>query len=153
MTMARQVALDTNVLVALIDDHDKWHEEARSLHGALEAEQIELIYFDCVLNETVSVLARRAHEQKRVEEFVPMLDGLVCLIPADMVTWVSNESQRLYESVVELVRDSQGALNFNDALIALFCREIGVSTIVTFDRDFDLAPWLQRLDRPGFAGR
>jgi len=149
--MARRAVVDTNVLVALIDRRDKWHREAMELQEMFEAEQMELIYLDCVLNEAVSVLARRAHEQKRVEQFVPMLDDLMRLVTTDMITWASSESQRLYHSVSQLVRDSQGSLNFNDALIALFCREVGVSAMATFDRDFDQVPWLQRLGSSGLT--
>ncbi len=44
--------------------------------------------------------------------------------------------------------DSIGALNFNDALIALACRERGIPSIASFDADFDQVPWLRRLARP-----
>ena len=37
------------------------------------------------------------------------------------------------------------ALNFHDALIALACREREIPVIASFDPDFDLNPWLNRL--------
>lgn len=61
----KQAVLDTNVLVALVDSHDKWHARAVALRDALKAQEVEVVYFDPVLNETVSVLARRSEEQKR----------------------------------------------------------------------------------------
>ncbi|MBI5350287.1 MAG: PIN domain-containing protein, partial [Chloroflexi bacterium] len=39
-------------------------------------------------------------------------------------------------------------LSFNDALIALACRERDVPAIVSFDADFDQVKWLKRLARP-----
>ena len=46
------------------------------------------------------------------------------------------------------MRSSSGALNFNDAIIALACRERGIPAIASFDADFDPIPWLRRLARP-----
>jgi predicted nucleic acid-binding protein len=36
--MSKQVAIDSSVLVALVDRQDKWHDQARALHAALKAE-------------------------------------------------------------------------------------------------------------------
>lgn len=58
MAITNQVAIDTNVLVALVDARDKWHASARALRDALKTTAGELVYFDLVLNEAVSVLAR-----------------------------------------------------------------------------------------------
>jgi len=41
-----------------------------------------------------------------------------------------------------------GALNFNDILVALGCRELGIECIATFDSDFDSIAWLKRLSSP-----
>lgn len=46
------------------------------------------------------------------------------------------------------MRSGGGELNFNDALIALACRERGIPAIAGFDADFDRVPWLRRLARP-----
>jgi predicted nucleic acid-binding protein len=44
-----------------------------------------------------------------------------------------------------------GALNFNDALIALACRDLSILAIASFDTDFDRIPWLHRLSQAGDA--
>jgi predicted nucleic acid-binding protein len=49
---------------------------------------------------------------------------------------------------INLVRQMNGALNFNDAFIAILCRESQIDAILSFDRDFDLAPWLKRIADP-----
>ena len=60
-----KIVLDANVLVALVDIKDKWHHQAFELRDALvSANEAKLIYFDCVVNETVSALGRRAEEQR-----------------------------------------------------------------------------------------
>ena len=139
------VAIDTNVLVGLLDERDKWHDTAVGIRDALDRVGAELVYFDCVLNEAISVLARRTHEQRRPEQFDLLLDQLARLIPVRDITWVSGEIQRLYNEVVGLVRSSAGELNFHDALMALICRGRGISVLVSFDQDFDQIDWLTRV--------
>jgi predicted nucleic acid-binding protein len=142
------VAIDTNVLVALVDSHDKWHSRTVALRDALKAAEVTLLYFDPVVNETVSVLARRAEEQKRTQQFPLLLDVLLQQVPATTITWLSAETQRLYDGVVDLIRKTSGVLNFHDALIALGCQELEVTVLASFDRDFDQVSWLTRIDSP-----
>jgi predicted nucleic acid-binding protein len=124
--MNGQAAIDSNVLVALMDRQDKWHLRAQALLAALKAENIGLVYFDCVLDETISVMARRAQEQRRADEFPALLDELLQRVPEDIITWISADIQRMFGRVVELVRETGGALNFHDALLALSCQELGI---------------------------
>ncbi|MFQ6016158.1 MAG: PIN domain-containing protein [Anaerolineae bacterium] len=39
-------------------------------------------------------------------------------------------------------------MNFNDALIALACRERGIPAIASFDADFEQVAWLRHLAPP-----
>jgi predicted nucleic acid-binding protein len=55
----------------------------------------------------------------------------------------------MYEPILALVEETNGVLNFHDALIALACREREIPVIASFDPDFDLIPWLNRLTFPG----
>lgn len=147
MTAVR-VALDANVLVALVDSRDKWHPLAVALRDVLMDQHMSLIYFDCVVNETVGVIARRAEEQRRSEQFGELLDDLSRYIPSAYITWISREGERLHHQVLTMCRSHGGRLNYNDALMALFCREQGVRWLVSFDRDFDEVAWLERLSDP-----
>jgi len=45
--------IDTSVVVALADTHDKWHVHAVALRDALLASGIRQLYFDCVINEAI----------------------------------------------------------------------------------------------------
>lgn len=137
--------IDANVLVGLLDERDKWHGMAVAIRDALDAANVNVVYFDCVLNEVISVFGRRAHEQSRPEQFVALLDQLTELVPFDDITWISEQTQRFYNQVVELVRSSEGELNFHDALIALACRDWDISMLVSFDQDFDQIDWLTRV--------
>lgn len=146
--MTMRIAIDTAVLAALVDTRDKWHAAAVLLRDALKSALAEVSYFDPILSETVSVLSRRLTEQKRLEQFVAALDNLENLVPSEQITWVSPEIVRLYSQIMALVRAHRGELNFNDALIALACRELGVHFIASFDRDFDSVDWLVRFETP-----
>ena len=137
-------AIDANVLVGLLDSHDQWHPAAVTLRDALCEAGVEPVYFDCVLNETITVLARRVREQGQPEQLGVVLDQLARLILADDITWISRGIQRLYHQVVSLVRSSSGALDFHNSLMALVCREMGISAVISFDRDFDQVDWLIR---------
>jgi len=103
MMYKAQIAIDTSVLVGLINPRDLWRQQAVALHDALLTADGKLLYFDCVVAEAISAAARRLHEKK---------------------------------------------LNFNDALIALSCREREIPAIASFDADFDQVTWLRRLFRP-----
>ena len=140
-------AIDTNVLVGLLDDRDKWHDVVVALCDELSKSQAELVYFDCIINETVSVLARRTSEQKRPEQLDFLLYQLESIIPVNEITWASEATSRLYPEILKLVRASSGKLNFHDALIALTCREQGISVLISFDQDFDELDWLTRIER------
>ena len=146
--MASETVIDANVLVALVDRRDKWHPQAVVLRDALIEQHARLLYFDCVVNETVGVIGRRAEEQKRSDQFGELLDDLIRQIPTSSITWISREGERLHEQVMALCRAHGGRLNYNDAFMAVFCRERGIRWIVSFDRDFDELSWLLRISLP-----
>lgn len=74
-----------------------------------------------------------------------MLDDLLNQVPEDVMTWILTETRRLFGDIVQLVKQTNGALNFHDALIALCCRELGIEFIFSFDTDFDQISWLTRI--------
>jgi predicted nucleic acid-binding protein len=146
--MTQPIIVDANLVVALADARDKWHAEATAVRDALQASAADLVYFDCVVNEAVSVLGRRAEEQARPNQFDLLLDRLTGLIPEARITWIATAGKRLYSDVLELCRDHQGRLSFNDALIALAANELGIRFIASFDADFDEIGWLARVASP-----
>lgn len=151
MNPSKRVVLDTSVIVGLIDSRDVWHCAAIVFRDALKVVRAETVYFDCIVNETISVLARRAKERKRHSEFADLLARLTSQVSEEFITWISTETKRFYPEVIALISDSSGILNFHDALIALGCREMGIKFIATFDSDFDRVMWLKRLSTPDDA--
>jgi predicted nucleic acid-binding protein len=139
------VVLDTNIVVALVDDRDTWHGTAVAMRDALLEIHAQLVYFDCVLNETIGVIGRRTAEQKRPDQFDRLLDRLTAMIPPVSITWVGGAAQQWLHEIIRLCRESHGTLNFHDALIALACQHLEVRFLASFDPDFDHLSWLTRI--------
>lgn len=142
-----QVVIDTSVLVGLLVPNDLWHQRAATLWEAIKSAGHTSLYLDCVAAETISAAARRLHEKKMTADVADLIDRLQARVPADDITWVLPDAPRLYADVLELIRTSSGALNFNDALIALACHEREIPAIASFDADFDQVTWLRRISR------
>jgi len=143
-----KVAVDSSVLVGLINPRDLWRDQALALREALLATGAELLYFDCVAAEALSAAVRRLHEKGRSAEVESLVDRLNAQVPTGVITWILPDVPDLYPAALDLIRASSGALNFNDALIALACRERGIPGIASFAPDFEQVPWLRRLARP-----
>jgi predicted nucleic acid-binding protein len=143
-----QIGIDTSVLIGLLDPKDVWHGPATALQQAFKAHDVHVAVFDCVLAEAISAMARRIHEQRRSADLDHLLAQIVSDYPEEDILWVSPDIPALYAEIIELVRSSQGELNFNDALIALSCRYRSIPLLSSFDRDFDQVSWLKRVGRP-----
>lgn len=53
------------------------------------------------------------------------------------VRFLAHEAEHLASSVLEVVTDSQGLLNANDALLVALQQEGAIDTLATFDRQFE----------------
>jgi len=142
------VAIDSSVLVALLVPNDVWHTQATVLWAAIKAQGHVGVYFDCVAAEAISVAARRLYEKGREADVQALLDRLSEQVPRDSITWILPDVPSLYADILALIRSSSGELNFNDALIALACRERDIPALASFDADFDQVSWLKRLATP-----
>ena len=146
--MTMPIGLDTTFIVGMLDAQDLWRAATLDLRAALEARGFEPVIFDCVLTEVVSTLARRTHEKRRATQLGTLLTQLKTQFPTKSVVWLYPDLPKVYEEVIALVEQSSGELNFNDALIALACRDRDIEHLASFDADFDRVPWLKRVARP-----
>jgi len=143
------IVLDSSLLVALLVPNDAWHFQAVTLWETIKVTGYTGIYFDCVVAETASVAIRRLYEKGLRNDVQPLLRRLHVQAPANAITWIFPNVPRLYTEIVTLIQSSSGELNFNDALIALACREREIPAIASFDTDFDQVAWLKRVTEPG----
>ncbi|MEK7327006.1 MAG: type II toxin-antitoxin system VapC family toxin [Chloroflexota bacterium] len=146
--MPVRIGLDTSFVIGLLDSKDVWHAPARELHIALAADDFRPYIFDCVLAEVISTLARRTHEKRREADFKALLEQLRKQFPTRSITWLYPDLPRAYDEIINLVESSAGELNFNDALIALSCRDRKIPLLASFDSDFDQVSWVRRIARP-----
>lgn len=136
---------DTSYLVALYDAADVFHARARAIGDALRAHGAQFLYLDCVLNEVLNVLARRARDRGKGVALNQILDRVLAEIHKGLITWIYPATPEWYDHCLDLMRHSGWALNFHDALIVKAWQEIGFDAIVSFDEDFDLVPGLRRI--------
>ena len=146
--MLVNIGLDTSFIIGLLDEKDLWHASALELQAAFRTGGFRPHVFDCVLSEVISTLARRTHEKRREADLKALLEQIKIEFPTKSITWLYPDLPRRFDEVVGLVQQSTGALNFNDALIALSCRIRGIPFLVSFDADFDRVNWLKRIARP-----
>lgn len=144
----RRVAIDTSVLVGLINPTDVWHARAVALRDAMHTHETAVILFDCVIAEAVSIVVRRLHEKKRGDDVARLLAQAKSVYPPTAVSWILPTVPQRYAETLALMKQSGGALNFHDALIALVCRDEEIPAIASFDADFDALPWLTRCATP-----
>ncbi len=142
------IVIDSSVLVGLLVPNDLWHVQATALWDAIKNAGHVGLYLDCVIAETVSVATRRLREKGRAAQVEALMDHLDAQIASEAITWILPSVPDLYADVLALIRSSSGELNFNDALIALACRQRGIPAIASFDADFDRISWLRRLAQP-----
>jgi predicted nucleic acid-binding protein len=136
-----EVVLDANVLVALLYADDSLHLRAVDLTTRLEGEGHSIVLVDFLVFEALSVLCRRAAQRKTAP---PDLAAAV----ARMRSWFDNgevrflaqEAEHLATSVLEIVTDSKGTLNANEALLVALQREGTIDMLATFDRGFESIP-------------
>ena len=140
--------LDSSFLVALIDEKDKWRNTAVLIQKALRKRKARLVYLDCAVNETISVIARRLEEKGRSQEFTLALQKMEQAIPAKRITWMYPEVRRLYPEILIVIKEHDGKLNFHDALMVLAAREMDIPHIVSFDQDFDEVEGIERIGKP-----
>jgi predicted nucleic acid-binding protein len=147
MMTKNEVVIDASLLVGLIYTEDVWHSRAKVLWTTLKEAGYTCIYFDCIVGEAISASMRRLHEKKRLSDIKPLLVRLNTFVPMSSVTWILPGMQQFYPKILDLMESSGGALNFNDALIALACRERKIDMIASFDADFDQVSWLRRVTK------
>lgn len=118
-TMA-EVALDANVIVGILYEGDVHHQRAKQLRSELRRDGHEVVILDFLLHEAVSVLCRRAKERKVNPPDLRAALGVVRgWFESGGIRLVGRESERLAADVLDVVSESNGVLNFNDASGAL----------------------------------
>jgi predicted nucleic acid-binding protein len=143
-----RIILDANYIIAILDKRDVFHKNAMAIKERLHQIRPILVFFDCVINEVVSVLVKRLSERRQIYLLSGYLKELNILIPKEKITWSYLELDEYYESIIHLVEKSDGSLNFHDAFIVLLANDMEIGHIVSFDKGFDRTG-LRRISKTG----
>ncbi len=143
--MTDKVLVDASFLVVQLDERDVHHRAARALHEEFRAREAAYIYLDFVVNETVTVLARRARERKL--ESKPIIRRVRSELPVAQLAWTGSEVPRLWERALDTLEEHQGHLSLNDCLLTLIAQEGGVQWVASFDKGFDRVPGIKLIGK------
>lgn len=145
-TMA-DVVLDASVLVALLYDRDVHHSKAVSLIDRLETEGHDIVMLDVLVFEAISVLCRRARERRTTPpDLTNALDAVAEWFDAGHVRAVAEQLTPWVGEVLDVVRETDGSLNVNDAFVVVLARHRLINGLATFDAGFDAVGDLRRFD-------
>ena len=143
--LSNLLCLDTSYLVGQFDESDLWNSEAIEIRLLLLQNQIDAVYFDCVINELFTVLGRRCRQQNRTQMFSTLVDRVIQTIPDASITWIYHRLPDWYRRCLDIMRTTQCSLNFHDALIVVAMQEMDLTALVSFDVGFDQVPTITRL--------
>jgi len=141
--MSVRILVDTSFLVAQLDERDVHHQTAKALHELFRKREVAYIYLDCVVNEAVTVLARRALERKIDPR--PIIRRLRKEIHTEMLDWTGPELPRLWERTLDTLETYKGRLSFNDCLLVIVSQEGGIEWLASFDQSFDQVSGIKRI--------
>lgn len=145
--MLREVVLDANVIVAHLDGADALASRAADLTRRLREDGASPVLLDVLVGEAVSVLCRRARERSsRTIELSLVVRAVRTWANAGQLRWIAGESERLLETVLNVVEETGGRLNFNDGLLVALQREGAIGELASFDRGFDLVKDFRRIE-------
>jgi len=151
-----EVVLDANVLVGLLDRGDSLHQRALALVDRLERDGHDFVLLDVCVEEAISVLCRRTEERAKRKaagrptneppDLHTIIDAVEAWARDGEIRWVAAAAERLHADVFDLIRSSEGVLNFNDAFLVALARETGMTDLASFDTDFDQVEGVRRIE-------
>lgn len=129
-----KVTLDANVIIGWLDEGDSLNARSVELIDRIHDAGDSSTLLDFTVAEAVSVICRRTVERKRnVPNLPSILDTADEWFALKEIEFVQKELEVLYPDVLRIIRQSGGALNFNDAALVALQREGIIGEVATFD--------------------
>ena len=123
------IVIDTNIVVALLDNKDTHYKNAVRILEELGEERVYILNVN--LAEVYSVIARRCRERRyNCKDALGKLRELEANIN---VIWIE-DLREIHEEIVDKVIESEGKINYNDAVLLRYVRDKGVK-LITLDRE------------------
>jgi predicted nucleic acid-binding protein len=129
--------LDTNILLRhLLQDHADQSPRATAYLVRIEKGEIRVRIAETVIFETVFTLQRQyGHPKSAIRDtLVPLIELPGIILPG----------KRMFREVFDMYAELN--ISFVDAYHAALMKRLGLTDIVTFDRQFDRVPGVSRLE-------
>lgn len=104
------------------------------------------VILDVLLGEAVSVICRRARERRVPSpDLRSALGGVRWAMENERIRWIGGAVELFASSILEVIEETSGVLNFNDALLVVLQREGVIGEVATFDEGFAMVPTFRRV--------
>lgn len=129
-----KVVLDANVIVGLLDENDSLSGRATKVLEEIHSAGDSQLLLDFVVAEAISVLCRRASERKKnIPDLPTVLDQVNRWYQRNQIESVQGMLEGIYPDVLDVVKQSGGSWNFNDATLVALQRRGFIGEVATFD--------------------
>lgn len=129
-----KIVLDASVLVGHLDRYDSLHARAEELGERIRANGDVPQAIDLLVQEAVSVLCRRARERKQQAPHLPdILRAVRVWFERGQVAFTQAKLEALFPAVLDVIEDTGGMLNYNDAALVVLQQRGHIGAVATFD--------------------
>ena len=136
----RQVFLDASFYIALIDPRDTLHTRAREILDLLLKERVRFVTVDVIVYE---ILAFFSNEGEYLRAAAARVAREILTEPTLDCIRVDTSLLRLAIERYEQRPDKRFSLT--DCVSMLVCEDLGITDVLTSDRDFERAGFLRLL--------
>lgn len=136
-----KLVVDTNIIVAIIDNKDVHHKKALTMATEIENNNNPVVLMDCIINEVYSVIARRSNQHGY--SFKDAAIKMNAIINTFELVKAYPMVKNLHDNIVKMMIKYDGKLNYHDCLISLVMKEKGLTGILTLDKGFQDVPWIK----------
>ncbi|HDD44135.1 MAG TPA: type II toxin-antitoxin system VapC family toxin [Candidatus Desulfofervidus auxilii] len=125
------IVLDTNVIIAFLDRKDSLHKIA--VESIKQHKDERFCTINVIIAEAYSVLAKRCRERRfDCKKALRVLKDFENELE---VFWIEI-SKDMHETIVDIMINNEGRINYNDVLLANFVREKRFK-LLTFDKKLE----------------
>ena len=126
------IFVDTGAWIALLNQKDKYHDDAVVIYSSLKQQNARLLTTDYVIDETATWLKYRANHQVAVQ----FLDLVESVEKTDVLT-VTEIDKTLFQEAQKLFRQYESVqLSFTDCASFAVCQKHNISETYAFDEHF-----------------
>lgn len=127
------ILVDSSVFIALADKSDQWHEAAKELLPGIKRET--LIVSDLIIAEVLTVIGKRCGGKPAEQLYHFFLDSCD-IFPLD---------EEARDNAVRICVRFDGRLSLSDSLSIWIMEKKCISSILSFDSDFDRVGTITRI--------